>query len=68
LAEAPFFFQKNTWYEFRAVVKDNVLNHFIGDSLVIATEVLTHNPNGKVGLGAEQNPIYFKDIVVTAIE
>jgi len=68
LADAPFFFQKNTWHEFRAVVKDNVLNHFIGDSLVIAADVLAHNFKGKVGLGANQNPTYFKDIAVIAIE
>jgi len=68
LADAPFFFQKNTWYQFRALVKDNVLNHFIGDSLVIAADVLTHNLKGKVGLGANHNPTYFKDIAVTAIE
>jgi hypothetical protein len=68
LTEAPFFFQKNTWYEFRTLVKDNVINYFIGDSLIIATDVLAHNFNGKVGLGADHNPIYFKDIVVTAIE
>jgi hypothetical protein len=68
LADAPFFFQKNTWYEFRTLVKDHVLNHFIGDSLVIAADVLVHNLKGKVGLGTERFPIYFKDIIVTAIE
>jgi hypothetical protein len=68
LAEAPFFFQKNTWYEFRAVVKDKLLNHFIGDSLVIAADALTHNPKGKVGLGTNQHPTYFKNVIVTAIE
>ncbi len=68
LADAPFFFQKNTWYEFRAVIKDNVLNHFIGDSLIIATDVLTRTLKGKIGLGSNQYPTYFKDVVVTAIE
>jgi hypothetical protein len=68
LEDAPFFFRKNTWYEFRTLIKDNVLNHFIGDSLVIAADVPAHNLNGKIGLGAEQFPIYFKDIVVTAFE
>jgi hypothetical protein len=68
LADAPFFFQKNTWYEFRAVIKGNVLNHFIGDSLVIVADVLKRNLKGKIGLGANQHPVYFKDIVVIVIE
>lgn len=68
LAETPYPFQKDTWYEFRTVVQGNTLNHFIDDSLLIATDQLIHNSRGKVGVGASVTPTYFKDILVTAIK
>jgi hypothetical protein len=68
LADVPYPFQKDRWYSFRTVTKGNVLNHFIGDSLLIATDKLTHLPAGRIGVGAQYAPTYFKDILVTAIK
>jgi hypothetical protein len=68
LANMPYPFQKDRWYTFRTLVKGNVLNHFIDDSLFIATDKLTHLSRGKVGIGANVAPAYYKDILVTAIK
>ncbi len=68
LADAPYSFQKDRWYAFRTVIKGDILNHFIDDSLLIARDKLDHNSRGRIGLGALGAPAYFKDIRVTEIK
>jgi hypothetical protein len=67
LADKPYPFQKDRWYTFQAAMRENVLNYYINDTLLLASEDLTQLSYGKVGIGAEYSPTYFKDIVVTAI-
>jgi len=68
LADARYPFQKDRWYEFRTEIKDGRLNHFINDSLLIATDKLTHLSRGRIGVGAFFAPAYFKNLQVTAVK
>lgn len=68
LAEASYPFQKDRWYEFRTEIKDGTLNHFINDSLLIATDKLIHLSRGRIGIGAFFAPAYFRELRVTAVQ
>jgi hypothetical protein len=68
LVEASYPFQKDRWYEFRTEIKDGMLNHFINDSLLIATDKLIHLSRGRIGIGAYFAPAYFRKLRVTAIK
>jgi hypothetical protein len=67
-ADAPYPFQKDRWYEFRAVMQDSILNYFIADSLLIATDKLIHLSRGRIGIGAFFTPAYFKNIQIIRIK
>jgi len=66
--EIPYPFQKNTWYSFRAVMKGEVLNYFINDSLILTKDKLYYNNQGRLGIGTGAPPAYFKDINITSIK
>lgn len=66
ITDWPYKFQKNQWYTFKLIVKDKQLNYFINDSLLISHD-LWHPHSGKVGIGTDEPPTYYKDMVVTRI-
>ena len=68
VTDRPFHFQKDQWYTFRVMVKENVLNYYVDDTLLVISDDVIHLPNGHIGIGTEYYPTYFKDIVVTSIE
>ncbi len=68
LTDKPYPVQKDRWYTFKAVVKENVLNYYIDDTLFLVSDDFTHLTQGRVGIGTEYSPTYFKDILISAIE
>ena len=68
IIDVPYPFQKDTWYVFRVVMKGNTLNYFINDSLIVTKNFLVNNPEGKLGVGCEVPPTYFKNICVATMK
>jgi hypothetical protein len=68
MAEVPYPIRKEPWYRFKAVVKGSALNYFLNDTLRISFAKLVHLQRGKVGIGSETVPTYFKDIAVNKVE
>lgn len=66
--ESPFSIQKDKWYDFRVEVKDNFLNYFLNDNLLLFTDKINLIPRGKIGVGAFYSPAYFRNISVSEIK
>jgi len=68
IANAPFPFQEDEWYLFHVVLKENCLNYYINDSLILAIENLNNNVAGTLGIGTHNAPAYFKNFSVSMIK
>lgn len=60
--------RKSIRYTFRGVVKGNMLNYYLNDSLCLVSTKLDRIPQGGVGLGSQAVPAYFSNIAVRRIE
>ncbi|MEK7249439.1 MAG: hypothetical protein AAB209_03345, partial [Bacteroidota bacterium] len=68
LAEVPYPIGKDRWYKFKAVVKENTLNYFINDTLLIVSRRLVHLRGGGAGIGSQSVPVYFSNIAVDEVQ
>jgi hypothetical protein len=68
LAEVSFSVERDRWYAFDAVVKGNVLNYSLNDTLRFSFGGLVQLQRGKIGVGSQTTPTYFRDIRVHAVE
>lgn len=68
LAEVSYPIQRDRWYSFNAVVKEGTLNYSVNDTLRLSFGGLVQLRRGKIGVGSQTTPTYFKGIVVNAVE
>lgn len=68
LAEASYPIERDRWHSFTAVVKVETLNYSLDDTLRLSFGGLVHLQRGKIGVGSQTTPTYFKDIAVNAVE